>query len=66
MQVGRAIQSDDAVLEEWAHPDTSLGWGGMNSDPGFKANPVTFQEVQRVHPCSQDTPIVIEEWGAIG
>jgi hypothetical protein len=66
VQVRRPIQGDDSVLEERTHPDTSLGWGGMNSDPGFKADPVAFEEMQCLHPCSQDTPVVVEDWGAIG
>jgi hypothetical protein len=37
----------------------------MNSDPGFKADPVAFQEMQRVHACSLDTSVVVQDWGAI-
>ena len=53
----RPIQGDDSVLEEWTHPDTSLGWGGMNSAPSFKADPVTFEEVECLHPSGLDTPV---------
>jgi hypothetical protein len=60
VQVRRAIQGDHTILEQWAHADTSLGWGAVQSDPGFKADAVAFQEVQRLHACSLDTPIVIE------
>jgi hypothetical protein len=55
----------NTILEERTHSDTSLGWGGMQSAPGFKANPVTFEEMQRVHACSLDTPVVVQDWGAI-
>jgi hypothetical protein len=65
VQVRRPIQGDNAVLEKRTHPGTSLGWGGMQSDPGFKADPVAFQEVQRVHAGSLDTPVVIEDLCAI-
>jgi hypothetical protein len=65
VQVRRPVQGDDPILEQWAHSDTALGWGGMNSDSGFKAKPVAFQEVQRVHPGGHDTPVVIEDWGGL-
>ena len=65
VQVRRAIQGDNTILKEWTHPNTSLGWGAVQSDPGFKTDPVAFQEVQGLHPCSQDTPIVVEDRGAI-
>jgi hypothetical protein len=66
VQVRRAIQGDNPILEQWAHADTSLGWGGMQSDPGFKTDPVAFQRVQRLHAGSVDTPVVVEDWCAIG
>ena len=61
----RAIQGDDTILEQWAHPNTSLGWRTMQGDPGFKTDAVTFQEVQRVHPGGVDTPVILEHLGAI-
>jgi hypothetical protein len=65
VQVRRPIQGDRTILEERTHSNTSLGWGGMQSDPGFKANPVTFEEMQRVHACSLDTPVILEDRCAI-
>ena len=63
--MGRPIQGDNTVLEEWAHPDTSLGGRCVQGDPGFKADPVAFQEMQRVHACSLDTPVILEDRCAI-
>jgi hypothetical protein len=37
----------------------------MKSDPGFKADAVAFQEVQRLYPGGQVTPRVIKERSAI-
>ena len=45
VQVRRSIQGDNTILEERAYPDTTLGWGAVQSDPGFKAEAVALQEV---------------------
>jgi hypothetical protein len=65
VQVGRPIQGDDPILEERTHADPSLGRGGMQGYSGFKADPVAFHEVQRLHPDCLDTPVILEHLGAI-
>jgi hypothetical protein len=65
VQVRRAIQGDNTILEQWAHSDTALGWSAVQGDPGFKADPVAFQQVECLHAGGLDTPVILQDWGAI-